>query len=128
MNVRAFVETSGRLMTMEYTVKRMAELSGVSIRTLRYYDEVGLLRPARVGVNGYRYYQRPQLLRLQQILFYRELGLPLKEIERVLSDVAFDALEALESHRMRLKEDLSRKEQLIVTLKKTIQELKGKMW
>ena len=67
-----------------HTVKQVARLSGVSVRTLHHYDEVGLLKPACVGGNGYRYYGREELLRLQQILFHRELGFSLEEIARVL--------------------------------------------
>jgi DNA-binding transcriptional MerR regulator len=65
---------------MKYTVKQLANLSGVSVRTLHFYDEIGLLKPAFVGENNYRYYQEEQLLMLQQILFYREIGMPLNEI------------------------------------------------
>jgi hypothetical protein len=57
-----------------HTVKQVAKLSGVSVRALHHYDEIGLLKPASVGANGYRYYGREELLRLQQILFHRELG------------------------------------------------------
>lgn len=64
---------------MAYTVKQVAAMSGVSVRTLHYYDEAGLLKPAYVAANGYRAYEEPQLLTLQQMLFYRELGLPLKK-------------------------------------------------
>ena len=69
-----------------HTVKQLARLSGVSVRTLHYYDQIGLLRPAQVGANGYRYYGRGELLRLQQILLHRELGLPLDAIAAVLDD------------------------------------------
>src|SRR6188768_2839290 len=67
---------------MAYTVKRVAGMSGVSVRTLRFYHQTGLLKPAYVGANGYRFYEQPQLLMLQQILFYRELGFELKRIKR----------------------------------------------
>ena len=66
---------------MVYTIKEMADLAGVSTRTLRYYDQLGLLEPAQVGENGYRYYDHANLLRLQQVLFFRELELPLKDIQ-----------------------------------------------
>jgi DNA-binding transcriptional MerR regulator len=59
---------------MAYTVKQVATMSNVSVRTLHFYDETGLLKPAYHKENGYRYYEEPQLLALQQILFYRELG------------------------------------------------------
>lgn len=65
---------------MAYTVNKLAKCSGVSARTLRFYDEIGLLKPAYVGDNDYRYYEEEQLLMLQQILFYRELGFPLNDI------------------------------------------------
>ena len=67
-----------------HTVKQVARVPGVSVRTLHHYDEVGLLKPASVGENGYRYYGREELLRLQQILFHRELGFSLEEIGRLL--------------------------------------------
>jgi hypothetical protein len=68
---------------MAYTVKQVAAMSGVSVRALHFYDETGLLEPAYYGANGYRFYEEPQLLTLQQILFYRELGFELKQIKRV---------------------------------------------
>jgi DNA-binding transcriptional MerR regulator len=70
---------------MAYTVKQVAAMSGVSVRTLHYYDEAKLLKPAYYGTNGYRFYEEPQLLKLQQILFYRELGFELKRIQRILA-------------------------------------------
>ena len=111
---------------MAYTVKKLAAISGVSARTLRFYDEVGLLKPAYHGANGYRFYEEPQLLMLQQILFYRELGFELKQIKRVLGRSDFDKIAALESHREVLRKDLARTRKLIVTIDKTIEHLKGK--
>src|SRR6058998_1814520 len=92
--------------TMAYTVKQVAAMSGVSVRTLHFYDETGLLKPAYHGANGYRFYEEPQLLTLQQILFYRELGFELKQIQRILSRSDFDKIGALESHRRLLRQDL----------------------
>ena len=66
---------------MPYTVNKLARISGVSPRTLRFYDEIGLLKPAYYGENHYRYYEEEQLLMLQQILFFREIGFPLREVE-----------------------------------------------
>ncbi len=83
---------------MEYTVNRLAQISGVSKRTLRYYDEIGLLRPERVNPNGYRIYGQMQVDLLQQILFYRELGLPLEEIREIIKNPGFDREKALEDH------------------------------
>src|SRR6185503_13195019 len=113
-------------MAMAYTVKQVAAMSGVSVRTLHFYDETGLLKPARVEANGYRYYEEPQLLMLQQILFYRELGFELKQIQRVLGRTDFDKIAALRSHRQVLQKDLARKRKLIRTIDKTIEHLKGK--
>lgn len=84
---------------MAYTVKKLAKISGVSVRTLHWYDEVGLLKPAYHGSNGYRYYEEEQLLILQQILFFRELGFELKQIRKVLGRTDFDKMVALSSHR-----------------------------
>src|SRR5438105_4241542 len=116
---------SGGETTMAYTVKQVARMSGVSVRTLHFYDEVGLLKPAFHGANGYRFYEEAQLLMLQQILFYRELGLELKQIKRILGGSDFDKLGALESHQKVLKKNLARTRQLVVTIDKTIEHLKG---
>jgi DNA-binding transcriptional MerR regulator len=110
---------------MAFTVKKVAAMSGVSVRTLHFYDEVGLLKPAYVSANGYRFYEEAQLLTLQQILFYRELGFELKRIKRILGQSDFDKIEALQSHRKVLRKDLARTRKLIVTIDKTIEHLKG---
>lgn len=110
---------------MVYTVRQVASLSGVSVRTLHFYDELGLLKPAYVGANGYRCYEEPQLLALQQILFYRELGLELKEIKKILVRADFEKAAALESHRSVLGTKLVRTQALIATIEKTIAHLKG---
>lgn len=110
---------------MAYTVKKLAAISGTSVRTLHHYDEIGLLEPAYCGSNGYRYYETEQVLRLQQILFYRQLGLPLKQIHAIVTHSDFDKVEALESHRTELLSDVERKRQLIATIDKTIKHLKG---
>jgi len=111
---------------MAYTVKQVAGMSGVSVRTLHFYDEVGLLRPAYHGANGYRYYEHTQLLTLQQILFYRELGFELKQIKELMNRPEFDRLAALESHRKVLRQGLAHTRQLLQTIEKTIKHLKGK--
>lgn len=110
---------------MAYTVKKLAEISGVSIRTLHFYDEIGLLRPAYHGNNGYRYYEEEQLLNLQQILFFRELGFELKKIQKVLGKSDFDKISALYSHRKVLEKNAERAKELIATIDKTINHLKG---
>lgn len=110
---------------MAYTVKELAQISGVSIRTLHWYDEVGLLKPAYHGSNGYRYYEEEQLLILQQILFFRELGFELKQIRKVLGRSNFDKMVALSSHREMLKKNQEQTRKLIKTIDKTIEHLKG---
>jgi DNA-binding transcriptional MerR regulator/quercetin dioxygenase-like cupin family protein len=111
---------------MAYTVKQVAAMSGLSVRALHFYDETGLLKPAYVGANGYRFYEEPQLLTLQQILFYRELGFELKQIKRILGRADFEKVAALQSHRKVLQKNLTRTRRLIETIDKTIQHLKGK--
>jgi DNA-binding transcriptional MerR regulator len=110
----------------DYTVKQVAKLSGVSIRTLHHYDEIGLLKPARVGANGYRYYGRDELLRLQQILLHRELGFALDEIRQVLGAAEFDRKAALRAHRERLEREIARYRRLVKTLDATLAALEGK--
>src|SRR5204862_1412800 len=110
---------------MAYTVKQLAKMSGVSVRTLHFYDETGLLKPAYLGANGYRFYEEPQLLTLQQILFYRELGFELKQIQRILGRADFEKVAALRSHRKVLQKNLARTRRLIETSDKTIRHLKG---
>src|SRR3954447_13448439 len=111
--------------SMAYTVKMLAKTSGVSVRTLHFYDEVGLLKPAFIGTNGYRFYEEAQLLQLQQILFYRELGFELKQIKRILRQKNFEVAAALRSHRKTLEKNIARTGQLLETIDKTIQHLKG---
>lgn len=112
---------------MAYTIKKLATLSGVSPRALRFYDEIGLLKPAYYGDNQYRYYEEEQLLLLQQILFFRELGFPLTEIQQIMSSHDFDKIEALNIHKSILQSNLERTETLIKTIDKTISHLRGKL-
>ncbi len=108
-----------------YTVKQVTCMSGVSVRTLHFYDEVGLLKPAYQAPNGYRFYEEPQLLTLQQILFYRELGFELKQIKDILGRPDFEKAAALISHREVLEETLARTRTLLQTIDKTAEHLKG---
>jgi DNA-binding transcriptional MerR regulator/uncharacterized cupin superfamily protein len=101
-------------------------MSGVTVRTLHFYDEIGLLKPAGTTASGYRIYEEPQLLTLQQILFYRELGFELKRIREILNQRKFEKLAALKSHREVLERNLARTRTLIGTIDKTISHLKGK--
>jgi DNA-binding transcriptional MerR regulator len=110
---------------MAYTVKQLAVMSGVTVRTLHFYDEMALLKPAYSKANGYRIYQAPQVLMLQQILFYRELGFELKRIKEILSQRKFEKMAALKSHRQVLEKNIARTRTLIETIDKTIRHLKG---
>lgn len=107
-----------------YSVKQLAKLAGVSVRTLHLYDEIGLLKPSARTEAGYRRYGRAELLRLQQILFYKELGLPLQEIGNILDDPGFDLLKALADHREALSARKNRISTLIATIDKTMSNLK----
>jgi len=110
---------------MDLSVKEMAELPNVSRRTLHYYDQIGLLVPTRDEHNGYRSYGTEEAFRLQQILFYRELGFELEQIKALLDDPRFNRLKALESHRQALQARATRLQALIATVDKTIRHLKG---
>ncbi|WP_433544360.1 MerR family transcriptional regulator (plasmid) [Streptomyces sp. CA-294286] len=107
---------------MDWPISEVARMSGVSARTLRHYDETGLLRPARTGANGYRYYGERQLLLLQQILVLRALGVGLPEIGRIL-DAQVDEVEALRGHHRRLLAERDRLDALAGTVSRTIAEL-----
>jgi DNA-binding transcriptional MerR regulator len=111
---------------MAYTVKQVAAMSGVTVRGLHFYDKTGLLKPAYYKANGYRFYDEPQLLKLQQILFYRELGLKLRRIKEILGRADFEKVTALRSRRKVLEQNLTRTHRLIETIDTTIQHLKGR--
>lgn len=110
---------------MELTVRQLAAISGVTVRTLHHYDEIGLLVPATVGTNGYRYYGRRELLRLQRILFHRELGVPLAAIAGLLDLEGEDQVGVLRRHREKLEAERERYRLLIETIDRTIGELEG---
>lgn len=110
---------------MKYSVKKLAELSGVSVRTLHFYDQIGLLKPSIRTEAKYRYYGEKELLRLQQILFYRELDIPLKDIGDILDDSDFDLIQALQSHKASLISRKNRITVLLETIDKTVENLKN---
>jgi DNA-binding transcriptional MerR regulator len=112
---------------MDYTVSQLAQMSGVSNQTLRYYDKIGLLSPAYLADNGYRYYQREQLLLLQQILFYRELGFKLETVQQLLDSSSFDNLLSLYLQKKKLLQELDRYQSLLKTIDKTILNLQGEI-
>ena len=105
---------------MEYTIQRLAELAGVTTRTLRWYDKLGLLKPNRIADNGYRCYGGKEVDRLQQIMFYRALGVELAQIKAILDDPSFDRLEALRGHLNDLQAEEAKIQGLIRTVKETI--------
>jgi len=108
-------------------VKEVSELAGVSVRTLHHYDEIGLLTPEHTTEAGYRLYSDRDLETLQQILFFRELDLPLKQIKDILQDPSFDPKEALGLHRKMLLEKRRRIDKVLETLEKTIRQAKGEI-
>lgn len=105
---------------MEYSIQELSRLSGVTTRTLRWYDQIGLLKPSRVAESGYRYYGGAEVDRLQDILYYRALGVELARIKECLDDPSFDRLAALRNHLAALEAERERLEQLIRSVKDTI--------
>lgn len=110
-----------------YTVKQLSDVAGVTVRTLHYYDQIDLLKPSTVGENGYRYYGDEALLRLQQILFFREIDLGLLQIKDILDAPDFDLMAALRAHRHVLRDRINRLESLIQTVDSTILHLAGEV-
>ena len=111
---------------MEYSIKKMSELSGISSRALRYYDEIQLLPPKKISHSGYRIYGEVEVNRLQQILLYKRMGLKLEEIRSILTGKEFDLAESLEKHHKDLLAQQSELEQIIQTVEYTLEEMKGK--
>jgi DNA-binding transcriptional MerR regulator len=124
---KAVLSTRKVKIMMTYTVKEVAEMAGVSRRTLHYYDEIGLLKPTVVGRNGYRYYQEEAVLRLQQILYFREMDFSLSEIIEMMDRPDFDLLETMKAHRAALQKRAGRLNQLIETIDQTILHLNGEL-
>jgi DNA-binding transcriptional MerR regulator len=107
------------------TIKQISQLAHVTPRTLRYYDQIGLLPPGDIGENGYRYYSDVSLLKLQQILFYRELDMPLEQIKEIMGRENYDLQEALEDHKDQLGKRIIRLQKLITTVDQTLKYIKG---
>lgn len=112
---------------MTYTIRQLADLAGVSVRTLHHYDNIGLLSPTRANKNGYRTYGEEDLLKLQQILFFRELEFPLEDIKRILSSPGFDIRAALGDQRNLLQLRKKRLGKLIATIDNTLKKLNKEM-
>lgn len=114
-------------MKKQYTVNELANLSGVSVRTLHYYDQIGLLCPTRVTQNQYRSYNSNDVNQLQQILFYRKLGIPLKKIKCIMDAPDYDKTQALEMQLEELLQEKCQLELLINNVIKTLRSLKGEL-
>ncbi|NLZ48015.1 MAG: MerR family transcriptional regulator [Clostridiales bacterium] len=112
---------------MEYTVQKLGKLAGVSPRTLRYYDEIGILKPARINSSGYRIYGQEEVDKLQQILFYRELGMGLEAIKDIINSPSFNSIAALKEHREKLLAKRKQIDMLIVNVEKTIASEEGRI-
>lgn len=110
---------------MEYTVHKLSQMAGISGRTLRYYDEIGILSPARINSSGYRIYGQAEVDRLQQILFYRELGLELEAIKEIINSPSFDRAGALREHRHKLVDKRTHLDLLIDNVDKTLASIEG---
>lgn len=110
---------------VEYTVQKLSAIAGVSTRTLRYYDEIGILKPARINSSGYRIYTRAEVDILQQILFYREMGVTLENIKEIITEPSFNKSEALNEHHRKLLEKREQLDILILNVEKTIASMKG---
>lgn len=110
---------------MEYTIQKLSKLAHISTRTLRYYDEIGLLKPQRINSSGYRIYGDSQVNTLQQILFYRELGIKLEDIKLIINDKNFNYEDALLKHHRDLLDKKAQLELLILNVEKTLKSFKG---
>ncbi|MBR6528840.1 MAG: MerR family transcriptional regulator [Firmicutes bacterium] len=110
---------------MEYGINELAKLTGMTTRTLRYYDEIDLLKPSRIGENGYRFYDSKDLETLQQIMFYRKRGFELKQIKEILNDPDYDITKALKEHLAALEEQKNNIDSLIENIKMTLLAMEG---
>lgn len=112
---------------MEYTINKLSKLASISSRTLRYYDEIGLLKPLKINSSGYRVYGENELKRLQQILFLRQFGLELTTISKILDSDSFNTIQMLKSHLLLLKQQRNEIDSIINNVEKTIENEKGKI-
>lgn len=114
-------------MILEYTIKKLADLAGVTPRALRYYDKIGLLKPCRINSSGYRIYGEKEINLLQQILFYRSMDMKLEDIQNIISKPDFDISKALIEHHQQLIIKRNQLNQLISTVEKTMAYNKGEV-
>ena len=110
---------------MEYTVQKLAKLAGISSRTIRYYDEIGILKPARINSSGYRIYGTEEVDLLQQILFYREFDVNLEDIKNIITAPSYNVETALKEHREKLLQKRKQLDQLINNIDRTIASGEG---
>ncbi|MET1086433.1 MAG: TipAS antibiotic-recognition domain-containing protein [Arthrobacter sp.] len=118
------MEATGNAAGIDWSIQDVARMAGTTSRTLRHYDDVGLLKPSRVGSNGYRYYDATALLQLQRILLLRELGLALPAIAEVFNHEA-DAVRALSRHLDWLRQEQERLARQVLSVQQTIETVKG---
>lgn len=112
---------------MEYTINKLANIAGISTRTIRYYDEIDLLKPCRISSSGYRIYGEKEIDILQQIMFYKSMDMKLSDIKNIISDPDFEVEKALEKHKEELIKRKEEIEELIITVEKTIKNKKGEI-
>ena len=112
---------------MKYTIKKLAELAGVTTRTLRYYDNIGLLKPNETNKSNYRIYDEKNVNKLQQIMFYRRLDFPLEQIKRILDDPDFSTINALKQQQQLLLAQKSELEVLLTNIDQTIKYYNGEI-
>jgi DNA-binding transcriptional MerR regulator len=110
---------------MKYTVHELSDIASVSKRTLRYYDQIGLLKPNKINSSGYRIYGSDEVDLLQQILFYKELGIDLKSIKKIITNPKFDYISSLKEHLIKLEKNKDNLEILIKNVKNTILSKEG---
>lgn len=113
---------------MEYTITELAKIAGISTRTLRFYDQIGLLKPAGTNASGYRVYGSSEIDLLQQIMYYRELGVNLGRLKEIMHSQNFDELDALKEHLRMLIEERDRLDRLIENVNKTIDYKEGRIF
>lgn len=110
---------------MEYTIGKLANLAGITTRTLRFYDQINLLKPSKLRSNGYRIYTEAEVDKLQQILFFRVLQISPETIKNILDFPGYDAIKALEEHSRKLMEQKEMLDTLINNANRTISKIKG---
>jgi len=107
---------------MEYTVKALAKLSGLSCRAIRFYDEQNLLKPKRISPSGYRIYGEEEVKKLQEILFYKDMCFSIAQIKKIIENTKTDIIKMLKEHRENLEKEKIRIDELIKNLNATIRE------